>query len=374
MGNYSTYKVEDFLLDESFINWVINNSEKDAIFWEAWVSAHPASAPTVKLAQKTLIALYVKPVRPLTDAEISSMIGNLEQRVQVSSNSRSKWVDNITFNQFLSYPIAAVLIMGILMMPYLYNKLTPATDELQTVAYSIKSTTNQTRERMLVKLSDGSSVILAPGSKLRYPTFFQGSTRSVSLEGEAFFEVSKDTKHPFFVASGNLITRVVGTSFTIKAYNGTKEYKVIVNTGKVLVTQKANAKQPNSLQNLPIAVIPNQQIVYNTSNKSMVKQNLVQPLMLSADVSKDVFTFNDTPLNKVISRIEQAYNVTIKYNEKEIGGCPLTASLAEEHLLEKLDVISKALDVKYYINDGHIMLTGTGCNKPQTNKINLIIN
>ena len=85
--------------------------------------------------------------------------------------------------------------------------------------------------------------------------------------------------------------------------------------------------------------------------------------MLSANVSKDIFTFNDTPLNKVISRIERAYNVHIMYNEKEIGGCPLTASLGDEHLLEKLDLISKALDVKYYINDGQIVLQGTGCSK-----------
>lgn len=370
MGNYSTYKVEDFLLDESFINWVLNNSEKDAIFWEAWVSAHPTCAPTVKLAQKTLIALYVKPVRTLSDSEIDSMIGNLEQRVQTNSNARSKWVESVTFNQFLSYPIAAVLIMGILMMPYLYNKLnTPAVNEAQAIAYTIKNTVNHTGEGMLVTLADGSSVILAPGSSLRYPTFFKGNTRSVSLQGEAFFEVSKDAKHPFFVASGNLVTRVVGTSFTIKAYNGTKEYRVIVNTGKVLVSQQNNnSKQANNLQAKSIAVIPNQQVIYNTSQKSMVKENLVKPLMLSADVSKDIFTFNDTPLNKVISSIERAYNVSIIYNEKEIGGCPLTASLAEEHLLEKLDLISKALDVKYYINDGHIMLAGTGCNKQLANK------
>ncbi len=368
MGNYSTYKVEDFLLDESFINWVINNSEKDAIFWEAWVSAHPASVPTVKLAQKTLIALYVKPVRTLSDTEIDSMIDSLEQRVQISSNAKSKWSDSINFNQFLSYPIAAVLIMGLLMMPYLYNKLKkPAAGKV--IAYTIKNTINQTAERMLVKLADGSSVILAPGSKLHYPTFFKGATRSVTLEGEAFFEVSKDPKHPFFVTSGNLITRVVGTSFTIKAYNGTKEYKVIVNTGRVIVTQKDSGnKQLSNLQAKSIAVIPNQQIIYNTSDNSLVKENLVEPLMLSADVSKDVFTFNDTPLSKVISRIEQAYNVNILYNEKEIGGCPLTASLAEEHLLEKLDLISKALDVKYFINDGHIVLTGAGCNNNLANK------
>ena len=73
MGNYSTYKVEDFLLDESFINWVINNSEKDAIFWTAWVAAHPTCVPTVNLAKKTLLALYVKPARQLTDNEIDSI-------------------------------------------------------------------------------------------------------------------------------------------------------------------------------------------------------------------------------------------------------------------------------------------------------------
>ncbi|RZA01183.1 MAG: FecR family protein [Sphingobacteriaceae bacterium] len=369
MGKYSAYKVEDFLLDESFINWVLNNSERDAIFWEAWVSAHPASAPTVKLAQKTLLALYVKPVRTLSDSEIDSMIVNLEERVQTLDNSKLKRFNSISFNQFLSYPIAAMLVMGMLMLAYLYNKSNTEVNKLESVAYSIKNTVNNSGERLLVKLSDGSSVILAPGSKLEYPTYFKGNTRPVSLEGEAFFEVSKDAKHPFLVTSGNLVTRVVGTSFTIKAYNGTKEYKVIVNTGKVLVSQKIN--NTNQDINLPvkhIAVVPNQQIIYNTSQKSMIKENLPQPLMLSADVSKDVFTFNDTPLNKVISSIERAYNVSIIYNEKEIGGCPLTASLAEEHLLEKLDLISKALDVKYYINDGHIMLAGAGCSKQIANK------
>lgn len=365
MGNYSTYKVEDFLLDESFINWVLNNSEKDAIFWEAWVAAHPTCVPTVKLAQKTLIALYVKPVRSLTDTEISTMIGNLQGRVQTHGNAKSRWIDSITFNQFLSYPIAAVLIMGLLMIPYFYSRLkTPAVSKVQTIAYFIKSKVNRTSEGMLVKLADGSSVILAPGSKLSYPNFFKGNSRAVSLEGEAFFEVHKDIKHPFFVTSGNLVTRVVGTSFTIKAYNGTKEYKVIVNTGKVLVSQTSNnSKQEVNLHSKPVAVIPNQQITYNISQQSLVKENLQKPLMLSADISKDVFTFNDTPLNKVISRIEEAYNVTIVYNEKEIGGCPLTASLGDQHLLEKLDLISKALDVKYYINDGHIVLQGAGCNK-----------
>jgi transmembrane sensor len=362
MGNYSTYKVEDFLLDESFINWVLNNSEKDAIFWESWVAAHPTCTPTVKLAKKTLIALSIKQARQLTDDEIDSMITNLESRVQLNSNKPKRFSD-FTIKPMFAYPIAAALIMGILIASYFNNVNAPVVSSTQSIAYSVKDQVNYTKAGMLIKLADGSSVVLTPGSRLSYPTVFKGETRAVTLVGEAFFEVQKDVKHPFFVTSGNLVTRVVGTSFSIKAYKGTKEYRVTVNTGKVLVSQKNNySKQINTVSAIPIAVIPNQQIVYNIAQHSLVKENLVEPLMLSANVSKDLFTFSDTPLNKVISRIERAYNVSISYNEKEIGGCPLTASLADEHLIEKLDLISKALGVKYTINDGQIVLQGTGCN------------
>ncbi|RYE16652.1 MAG: hypothetical protein EOP42_33585, partial [Sphingobacteriaceae bacterium] len=69
-----------------------------------------SSSMAVNLAKKTLIALYVKPTRSLSDSEIDSMVGNLEDRVQTLGNARLKRFNSIAFNQFLSYPIAAVLV------------------------------------------------------------------------------------------------------------------------------------------------------------------------------------------------------------------------------------------------------------------------
>ena len=364
MNKYSTYNVEDFLLDESFIEWVLNDSEKDAIFWNAWVAAHPQNEPVVNLAKKTLLALYIKPSRQLSDDELDMMIGSLEERKQYGSRSR-RFINNPIF----TYPIAAILTIGLIIGAIFYNRAAPEADLASTllpgiksnnVAYQIKNQLNNTAKSILIKLADGSSVILKPGSTLSYPTVFNGNVRSVSLDGEAFFEIHKDAKHPFFVYSGDLITRVVGTSFTVKASKVTKEYQVIVNTGKVLVT-RSHATSTTPKDN-SIYLVPNQQLVYNNSHQNLMSENLPKPLILSTDVSKDFFNFNDAPLNKVITNIEQAYNVKVLYNEKEIGGCPLTASMAEEHLLEKLDLISKALNITYYINQGQIVLQGKGCN------------
>lgn len=365
MTKYSTYKVEDFLLDESFIEWVLNNTEKDAIFWNAWIAAHPNSVPVVNLAKKTLLALYIKPARQLNDEEVDQMIGRLHEKTS-SGNHAYRFISNPLF----SYPIAAVLAIG-LVMGVLFYKGSVTTASLPVVnstaaVYQIKNHVNNSTRGILIKLADGSSVILKPGSKLSYPIAFTGKTRAVTLDGEAFFEIHKDAKHPFYVYSGDLITRVVGTSFTVKASNANKAYQVIVNTGKVLVTKTHVAS--TNLKDKSIYLIPNQQLVYDKLHTDLLKENLAKPLLLSADVSKDFFNFNDTPLSKVIANIERAYNVSVIYNEKDIGGCPLTASMADEHLLEKLDLIGKALNISYYINEGQIVLQGKGCNNKITNQ------
>jgi transmembrane sensor len=369
MTKYNAYKVEDFLLDESFIDWVLNNSEKEAIFWNAWIAAHPASVPVVNLAKKTLLALYIKPARELTDAELGQMIGFVEAKTQATQIERTGIFRSVRNTSF-PYAIAATLIIGVFIGSVFFKSLKSAVapgHKSNALVNYIKTQTNHSAITMLIKLADGSSVILKPGSSLTYPTLFAGNKRTVSLNGEAFFEIHKDASKPFFVNSGEWVTRVVGTSFTIKAFNNTKGYKLIVNTGKVSVSKRDNSNL-NIVRSKQIYLVPNQQLIYNTSDKSLVKQNLVKPLLLSQDVSKDIFTFYDTPLNKVIATLQRAYNVNVIYNEKEMGGCPLTASLADEHLLEKLDLICKALNAKYYINDdGQIIMQGKGCNAANTN-------
>ena len=83
-------------------------------------------------------------------------------------------------------------------------------------------------------LQDGSTVILEPGGEFRYNEKFL-NPREVYLSGDAFFEVTKDASRPFLVYANEITTKVLGTSFRIKANQGEKEIVVAVKTGKVSV-------------------------------------------------------------------------------------------------------------------------------------------
>ncbi len=91
-------------------------------------------------------------------------------------------------------------------------------------------------ETFKVVLSEGTEVFLNSDSRLAYPTIFKGKERVVSLEGEAYFKVTKDAKkHPFIVKSGNLQVRVLGTEFNVRSYSPT-DVRVTLITGKVAVS------------------------------------------------------------------------------------------------------------------------------------------
>src|SRR6218665_2346039 len=95
------------------------------------------------------------------------------------------------------------------------------------------------------RLADGSDVTLYPNSKLTHVSFTEGERR-MRLEGKAFFKVAPNPKRPFIIVTERLITKVLGTSFTIRAEKGEAE-TVAVKTGKVAVYKSANA----ALENLP---------------------------------------------------------------------------------------------------------------------------
>ena len=90
-------------------------------------------------------------------------------------------------------------------------------------------------ETFKVVLSEGTEVFLNSDSRLAYPTIFKGKERVVSLEGEAYFKVTKDAKHPFIVKSGNLQVRVLGTEFNVRSYSPI-DVRVTLITGKVAVS------------------------------------------------------------------------------------------------------------------------------------------
>ena len=99
-----------------------------------------------------------------------------------------------------------------------YNTIQTENKKIRNKKVQIHRLSIPRGETFKVVLSDGTEVLLNSDSRLSYPTVFKGKERVVSLEGEAYFNVTKNTEHPFIVKSGNVQVRVLGTEFNVSAY------------------------------------------------------------------------------------------------------------------------------------------------------------
>ena len=223
---------------------------------------------------------------------------------------------------------------------------------------------NSGKVPLLVRLNDGSQVTLAPESRIRYARKFVGSKREVYLTGEAFFDIHKDPSRPFFVYANELVTKVLGTSFTIKAYKTSKEVTVEVKTGRVSVFTQLDpdAKEKISNHELEGVVLsPNQKIIYARDQIRMVKTLVEKPEIIISKAKTPQFIFEDMPVSEVFDAIGKAYGIDILYDEELLKDCPLTAILENQTLHEKLTIICKAIEANYEILDGQIVVHGKGC-------------
>lgn len=216
---------------------------------------------------------------------------------------------------------------------------------------------------MLITLPDESSLILEPNSKISYsPQSYNKTNREVILSGQAFFEVQKNSEKPFFVFANNIITKVLGTSFTIKTDINSSQ--VIVKTGKVsIILQNDKNKEEKIIgKGLKGLVLnQNEQINIQQSTESLTKPKIVRQNELLQPIQKLTFDFDETPAIEILELIKNAYHVEIKYNAEKLSSCKLTAQLSDEPLLEKIKLICLALDATFEVNDSVFIIKSNGC-------------
>ena len=156
-----------------------------------------------------------------------------------------------------------------------------------------------------ITLNDGTIVTLNAASELIVPRFFNDNTRTVQLEGEAYFEVTKDSLHPFIIKTLNTTTEVLGTKFNLSAYTNDLT-TLTLNEGKVLFYKQGERK------NNGVIVLPNQQVV--------LKNNVLETKEANSSFSKawvqKQFVYTKTTVKEVMHDIERFYGVTIKIEKQ----------------------------------------------------------
>lgn len=218
---------------------------------------------------------------------------------------------------------------------------------------------NTTRNILQITLQDSSVIQLYPNSTLSYPRRFVGTRRVVSLRGEAFFQVSHDAHHPFQVVTPQVVTTVLGTSFTIRAFEDQPEAQVMVRTGKVRVTPRAHTADLGISSKASVVLLPNQQVVYRPEGQRLRKELVDEPQILE----EQPILFNDKPVAEVVAALEKAYGVQIHYDKAVLANCTVTLNLRAPSLYDKLNVLCKAIGATYEVEGTRVELHAKGCAK-----------
>jgi transmembrane sensor len=366
--NYYT-EIEDFLADESFQLWVRQKEDNQA--WEEWTLENCQRAKLVEEARYFLLAMKV-PESNFSSDFIQNGLEMTWKKIKEREKSR-KIVQNpkVRFvKQYWLSGAAAVLLFGFLSV-WSYQNLFTTANTIVTYKELIDGNndglveqTNNSTISQVITLSDGSSVILQPKSKLSYPKIFTGNERKVYLSGEGFFEISKNPKKPFFVYANEIVTKVVGTSFRVKAYPDQSDVEIIVRTGKV----KVKSNELIAVNKNEIVLLPNQALRYYRSNLSFDKiTNITQDSELVSSrgsIEQLSFEFTDISVAQILKTIEQAYLVNIDFPREKLKDCHLTTSLSDQPLSEKLRVICKSIgnNTNFEMNGNQIIITSDGCN------------
>jgi hypothetical protein len=255
--------------------------------------------------------------------------------------------------------IAAAILLLVTSTFLLYKQFSPivAVDHANVDAIKMQVVEAALAEKS-VELNDGSVVMLQPGSEIRFPSVFQ-SKREVYLSGEAHFKVARDVNRPFLVYANEVTTRVLGTSFVVKAYAMEKDITVIVKTGKVSVYAKQASN--NKDKQREIILTPNQQIIYHRNENQTVKMLVDDPQVIAHQPLQKA-NYTNVPVAEIFHTLEERYGIQIQYDTNALSGCTLTyADLTEEDLYGQIEIICNALGARYKKSESSIVIDSEGC-------------
>ncbi|MGG7664692.1 FecR family protein [Dyadobacter sp. BHUBP1] len=349
---YQSYTAADFIQDDAFIQWAKSPDAAGDTFWKQIAVLYPHQKEVI--AQARQIALNLAELsRPAYDEQEAGLIwaqisGQMEDAPVSAPVIRLGW---------LRYAAAAMVVLlttwGI---RHWYREpetlYAQRTRQLENVHEEI----NETGKERVVQLPDGSHVTLAQGSRISFPETMGGSKREVYLSGEAFFDVKRNPSQPFFVYAGELTTRVLGTSFTVRSFEKENVASVQVRTGSVSVAAHA----PRKTQSVVLA--PNQQVSFFRKEErlSMGLVKAPQPVIPQVELAR--FTFNNAPVSTIFDALSKAYGIEIVYDKEAVAACRLTSSVQEESLFEILGVICEAIEADYQVSGAKIRISDPHCN------------
>lgn len=239
--------------------------------------------------------------------------------------------------------IAAVFILiltGWLFFTKEYGVTQQAISAITTQPTYMERRVNITAKPIEILLPDRSVATIMPGTKLQFEKNFSGTERRVLLNGTGFFKVEKNAAKPFIVASGQITTTALGTSFRVEEHKDGVTVKLY--TGKVVINKIGSTKNGSE----PVYLLPGTAMTFSISeNKTTVfgftpekaEKNIVskkEVIEKTSSGTSEEMNFDNAPLEQVLKAIEKRYAVMIGYDQQHISGRYFTGKVLPTDSIE----------------------------------------
>lgn len=204
---------------------------------------------------------------------------------------------------------------------------------------------SQTRMR----LPDSTLVVLNAGSRMVYAQDFGVESREVMLEGEGYFEVTRNEQQPFRVSSENVALTVLGTKFNFRDYPQEDEVVVSLREGRVKLDNRIREEAPMALK-------PDERMVMDKCDGRMKRERMATDTYLKWMDGK--LEFDGTPLDRVIQVLERTYGASIRLEEESLGGLRLYGCFNrnEQGLVDILDILQATGKIGYRLQKDSVIV------------------
>lgn len=363
--NGSGVSVNDLVSNDDFIDYCLHPTAESTALWKAWIRDHPQSEEAVKTARSMIAVMHLE----VKDGDLAALKNDIWDHIDghISKSEATAPVSVIRLHWKAIAGVAASILL--LFMAYQFSMRREASGD----QWLVNSNTSDTLQSIV--LADHSRIDLAPGSTVQYLAEFNEKIRAVILEGEAFFEVERDTTRPFQVFANQTITEVLGTSFSIKANDEADNVEISVVTGKVAVYSHTNkgssAHAPSMIvhrgktkivkPNTKMYLTPNERVVYNIKERNMRKSIVDDPRIVSTSHRTSPYKFENAAVTDVFSTLEAAYGIQIQYDQDALATCSISTELDDAPMFTKLKMICTALDLQFVEREAIIYIEGAGC-------------
>ena len=269
------------------------------------------------------------------EIDIESSLKSVKSRINVDKQSKSK------YHQLWLFAKVAAMVVLFLGIYAVIEQSGFFTNEIQ---YVVIETNNVKKE---IRLPDGSIVFLNGNSKLEYPKKFNGSTRTLKFEGEAYFEVKPDKSKPFIIETINASTQVLGTAFNLRAITGEGFENIVVTEGRVQFTPRFNEEE-----SVKLAI--GEKATIDLEHANIVKEVNLDKNFLAWKTG--VLIFENTPLIQAVVTLSQHYKTEFKIDNKNLSKLTINAEYDNFSIEELAEVLKLTLNVQIEKQNGVIKI------------------